>query len=882
MRDFSLTSEPAGVAAGRKNPPRGLPFVIQKHAATRLHYDFRLGWNGVLKSWAVAKGPSYFPGDKRLAVQVEDHPVEYGGFEGTIPKGQYGGGTVMVWDQGAWEPLGDADEGFRKGSLKFVLNGAKLHGKWALIRMNGRASNPAKPNWLLIKEHDEFERDAASAPVIESSPDSVVTGRDIAAIARDEDHVWNSNREEKEQRAPAGRSIKKASSQPSNRVNLTPQARHAPKEALPQFIAPQLAVQSSSPMRGDGWIHELKLDGYRIEARLQRHGKTPVTLLTRTGLDWTHRMEGIADAVSELPVDSALLDGEVVVLRADGTTSFADLQVAFQEGANRPLTYFLFDILHLNGRNLRNLPLEERKRILARLLASVTDEGPLRLSDHLAADARQVFERACKLGAEGIISKLASGKYTSGRGNAWLKLKCYREQELVIGGYTDPSNGSRGVGALLLGYYDAGKLVYAGRTGTGFTQKAHHLMHDRLRKLARKTPPFDRLPRGVSRGVHWVDPKLVAQISFSNWTRDDLVRQAAFRGLREDKPAREVTREELESSSPKTPGRRPRARAGQRAQLAAAVPNAAKSVPRAKAPGAKPASVQLPVRLTHPDRVLDVESAVTKQILAEYYFAVADRILSHIADRPLSLVRCPDGSAQPCFFQKHKNNVLPDEIGSIDIVDRKSGKKEPYITVSTVTGLLGLAQMSVLEVHPWGSRNSSLETPDRIVFDLDPDADISWRVLADSALDVRRRLDKFGLASYVKLTGGKGLHVVVPIRPEQEWPAVKQFAHGVVLAMEKENPGLYLTRMTKSARKGKIYLDYLRNDRGATSVAAYSPRARPGMAVSIPLRWSELKADERPVFSVADLAAWESRLARDPWKDWKTEQDLPAKKGTAR
>lgn len=852
MRDFNVTREPSGKEKHEKAQAKALPFVIQKHAATRLHYDFRLGWNGVLKSWAVTKGPSYVPGDKRLAVQVEDHPMDYGGFEGLIPKGQYGGGTVMLWDHGTWEPHVDVDEGLKKGSLKFAMHGEKMHGNWALVRMGGRAANESKPNWLLIKEHDEYERTPQEAAITEEATDSVLSGRTMDEIARAEDRVWQSNRAEKraavtssningKHARPAAKPANKKATVPSRELGRTP------KESLPKFIAPQLASLAKAPPVGKNWVHELKLDGYRMQARIDRK-KDSVQLLTRTGLDWTHRMKALAWALRDLPVETALLDGEVVVLEPDGTTSFANLQAAFQEGTKHTLTYFVFDVLHLNGHNLRNLPLLDRKKFLAAMMEGTKPEGAIRLSDHLTGDAGEIFSNACKLGAEGIISKLADGKYSSGRGGDWLKLKCYQEQEFVIGGFTLPSNETHGVGALILGYYRGGKLIYAGRTGTGFTQKTHGMLRDKLDKLRQAKTSFEKLPDGVSRGVIWVKPQLVAQVSFSSWTADQLVRQAAFKGLREDKPAQTVQRESPDADA--------KSAAHTHASKAAAPSHSKKT--------AAPAG--LPIRLTHPDKVLDETSGVTKQQLAEYYVAIADVMLPFVADRPLTIVRCPDGSRSQCFYQKHKNKMLSGSFGSIDIVDKKSGKPEPYITLSKPESIVELAQLGVLEMHPWGSCNKHLEQPDRLIFDLDPDEAIPWRTVADSALDVRKRLKKLGLESFVKSTGGKGLHVVAPIHPEHPWPVVKQFAHDFVLAMERQAPSRFLTKMTKAARVGKIYLDYLRNERGSTAVAPYSPRARAGLPVAIPLSWNELKSDQRPRFQVSDFPQWRKRLSRDPWK----------------
>jgi bifunctional non-homologous end joining protein LigD len=865
-RDFTLTAEPDGIRAKGKAATKkdALPFVIQKHAATRLHYDFRLAWNGVLKSWAVAKGPSYFPGDKRLAVQVEDHPLEYGGFEGIIPKGQYGGGTVMVWDRGTWEPHGDPDEGLRKGNLKFALYGEKLRGNWVLVRMGSKDTRAAKPNWLLIKEHDKAERGPNDTPITDEAPDSVLSGRDLDAIASAKDKVWNSDgpssahgalpQSAKMPRRPA----KPSGSNAAARRSLSVSVAGTPKEALPSFIPPQLASLAKSSPSGGRWIHELKLDGYRIQARVQPGHKPPAQLLTRTGLDWTVRMNSIAKAVAQLPVHSALFDGEVVVLSPDGTTSFAELQAAFQGNANRPLTYFVFDLLHLDGHNLRGLPLFERKQLLAELFAAHPAEEALRLSEHTVSDGAAVFAAACKLGAEGIISKLADARYSSGRSNGWLKLKCYREQEFVIGGFTLPSNGIRGVGALLLGYYKGGKLIYAGRTGTGFTQKTHRMMRDRLEKLSIETPSFDGLPAAAGRGAHWVNPELVAQVSFAAWTADNLVRQAAFKGLREDKPAKAVRREEENESMPE-----PKKKNGSAPAL-----RAARTARNAPVSGASPAvsPAPLPIRLTHPNKVLDVTSGVTKDDLAHYYLEIGPYMLPFIQDRPLTLVRCLNGSNKPCFYQKHANDTLPSDIGRVEVVDKKTGKPESYITLSTPLALVELAQLGVIEIHPWGSRNESLEKPDRVVIDLDPDEEIDWKTLAAAAHEVRHRMKSFGLESFLKTTGGKGLHVVAPIRPEHAWPAVKEFAHNLVLAMEKDNPSLFLTRMTKAARKGKIYLDYLRNDRGATAVAPYSPRARAGMPVAMVLNWAELRSKERPRFLISDFSKWKKRLNDDPWR----------------
>ena len=860
MRDFSVTAEPRG--KGKKAAKTaGLAFVVQKHAARQLHYDFRLAWNGVLKSWAVTKGPSYFPGHKRLAVHVEDHPLEYGHFEGTIPKGQYGGGTVMVWDIGTWTPLGDAERGLREGHLKFALKGKKLKGTWALVRMHGRADRSGRDNWLLIKEKDEYATEESDPAITEEAPDSALTGKDIDQIAAGKGPVWNSSRAKSEKAENVdhvpqqGETIQYGASERKMR-KVRSAVESLPTEKFPGFISPQLAQSVTTPPKGEGWVYEIKLDGYRIQIHVKAkssraHGELEARLFTRKGLDWSARMPDIARAAVQLGVTSAIIDGEAVALDENGRSDFAALQAAFQEETRREITYFAFDLLHLDGHNLRNLPLLKRKEILAGLLGESGAHGLIRYSEHLQAQGKDVFEKACALGAEGIIAKTATGKYISGRSNLWLKLKCIQQQEFVIGGFTPPSKGGVGVGALILGQYSDGALKYTGRSGTGFTQQTHRMLRRRLDALVQKESPFGQIPRDARRDAVWVKPELVAQIAFTTWTRDNLVRQASFKGLREDKPAREVVREMA------VPPER---------VIADATSDRSKNEKpmNEKSSDESRKSNKLPI--THPDKVLDAESGLTKQQLAEYYVAVAEHMLPHVAGRPLSVVRCPEGSDKPCFFQKHVGLGPPRGVGSVRVKSRKTGKTEAYLTVDSAEGLVGLAQMGVLEIHPWGSKNDSLERPDRMVIDLDPDEAIDWKTLAHAAGEVRKTLKKLHLESFLKSTGGKGLHVVVPIDPEHEWPAVKDFAHNLVLAMERQEPDLYVTKMTKASRKNRIYLDYLRNDRDATSIAPFSPRARHGAPVAVPLRWNELDGKEMPKFYLAEFAEWRARLRHDPWK----------------
>jgi bifunctional non-homologous end joining protein LigD len=875
MRDFKVTAEPRGsegAIQASSHKHGALPFVVQKHAATRLHYDFRLAWNGVLKSWAVAKGPSDLPADKRLAVQVEDHPIEYGNFEGTIPKGQYGGGSVMLWDFGEWEPVDnheDVDRALAEGHLKFNLKGQKMKGRWALVRMKTRDARPGKPNWLLIKDRDEYARTDNQPNITERFPDSAVTKRTIDQIGKDSDRVWHSNRapDQQPEATKTAAPRKKTKSRPS----FTSALKSVPKEKFPAFVSPQLAKASTAPPSGDGWVHELKLDGYRIQIQIRPGDgsqRKRVSLLTRKGLDWTHRMPDLARAAEQIPCDSAVVDGETVVLDEKGATSFADLQAAFQEGTQVHLNYFAFDLLHLDGHNLRGLPLLKRKDLLEKLLAPLDDDSPIRLSEHFNGNGKEIFTKACSLGAEGIVSKLSSAPYASTRDSSWIKSKCFQEQEFVIGGFTDPSSGSIGIGALLIGYFDKGKLRYAGRCGTGFTQKTQEILLTQLDKLVQPKAAFTDMPNGISRGVHWVKPELVAQVSFSNWTRDNLVRQAAFKGLREDKPAKEVIREKAEPLGSTKSSKASSARSTPESTSDHSTHRASKTVGASK--------TNLPI--THPEKILDPESGMTKLMLANYNLAVADHMLPHIADRPLSIVRCPEGIGKPCFFQKHVGMGLPPGISSVPVPDKKGGPTEQYLTLDSPEGLVGLAQLGVLEIHPWGSKNESLEKPDRIIFDLDPDEAIDWKTLAATANEFRARLDALGLQSFLKTTGGKGLHVVVPIRAENEWPVVKEFAHKFVLGIEKKNPGLYLTKMTKALRKNRIYLDYLRNDRGSTAVAPYSTRARPGAPVALPLDWKDLNTKARPVFHVTDFDSWKKRLSADPWAEMsKLKQRLSAK-----
>jgi bifunctional non-homologous end joining protein LigD len=583
-------------------------------------------------------------------------------------------------------------------------------------------------------------------------------------------------------------------------------------------------------------------------------------------------MPALAEAAARLPVTSALLDGEVVVLTPEGTTSFADLQAAFQDQAPRLMTYFAFDLLHLDGHNLRDQPLVERKTLLEKIIPPGSD-GTLRFSEHLDQPGNAVFANACRLGAEGIVSKRANAPYASGRSTNWVKVKCVRQQEFVVGGFTLPGDDGDGLGSLLLGYYERGLLIYAGRTGTGFTHKTQKTLRQRLEKIRVKSPAYASVPAEARNGAIWVRPELVAEVAFATWTADKLVRQAAFKGLREDKSAKEVVLEQPQELADAAENSKRGPRSSARRSAMSATPAAKRQEQSKKASAESSPEAHATIRLTHPDKIIDATTGLTKRQLADYYAAVTENMTPHVEDRPLSLVRCPDGIGHPCFFQKHIGQGVPEGIGSVPIRDNKGGAPEAYLTLTAPEGLVGLAQMGVLEVHPWGSRNDTLETPDMLIFDLDPDEAIEWETLTSAAQEVRKRLKKLGLESFVKTTGGKGLHVVSPIVPAHDWTTIKAFARGFAEQIEKSEPDLYLIKMTKAARKGKIFLDYLRNERGATAVAPFSPRARPGVHVALPLSWSDLKV--RPEFSVVNFDEWKKRLSRDPWAQmWELKQAL--------
>jgi len=818
-RDFARTPEPKG---GKAKHAAGNSFVVQKHDARRLHYDFRLEMDGVLKSWAVTRGPSLVPAEKRLAVHVEDHPLDYGDFEGTIPRGEYGGGTVIVWDRGTWKPLGNAKKGLAKGHLEFELDGEKLTGRWHLIRM-ARKAREKRDNWLLVKGDDAFAREADAPDILEERPDSVKTGRGIAEVAGEEPG-WSSK---------TGRIIKAKAA--------APKIKGAKKAAMPDFVPPQLATLKPHAPDGAGWVHEIKFDGYRLQARLDG-GKA--ALLTRGGLDWTERFgKAVPKALAALPVSQALIDGELVVEASGGASDFAALQADLSAGRSDRFAYYAFDLLYLDGQDLREAPLVERKAALARLLEGAPPE--LRYSEHFEENGEMVLRHACRLSLEGVVSKRASGKYRSGRGRDWIKSKCGNRQELVIGGYVPSSTSAKAIGSLVLGVHEDGELHHAGRVGTGFSRVVAEDLFQRLSRIERDASPFaDRLDATARRGVRYVEPELVAEVEFRDLTADGILRHAAFRGLREDKPAAEVVREGEAALAAKTPAR------------------------------AKPS-----VTLTHPDRVYWKDAGVTKEGLANYYARVWRWMAPHVERRPLALLRCPGGTAAKCFFQKHAWQGIGREVlTAVDPLDEEGDNS--VLAVDSLDGLIGLVQGAALEIHGWQARLDDLEKPDQMVIDLDPGDGVPWDAVLDAAREVRARLKAAKLAAFVKATGGKGLHVVAPLKPRAGWDAVKGFARDLAAAMAADAPERFIAKAAKTERKGRIFIDYLRNGRGATAIVPYSTRARAGATVAMPLGWEELEPSiGSGHFTVANAAARLDNLAADPWADFrKAERPLEAAK----
>jgi bifunctional non-homologous end joining protein LigD len=805
-RNFARTTEPKA-KLGRS---KGFQFVVQKHDARRVHYDLRLELDGALKSWAVTKGPSLIVGEKRLAVRTEDHPMQYLNFEGNIPKGEYGGGAMIVWDRGRWKPAHDPEFGLRKGHLDITLHGERLKGRWHLVRMRPRRGEK-KEMWLLIKADDEFARHRGEPDITEEATTSMASGRTTQQLA-----ALGELRADHAGRAKVIRT----------RATPLPDPGHvkgAHKAIVPAFMEPSLPQLTDKSPSGPKWIHEIKYDGYRTQARID--GNT-IQLLTRKGLDWTKRFSSIAAALKELGLSSALLDGEIVVEDTAGLPSFSLLQADLSSGRGNRFRYYVFDLLYCEGFDLTKASLLDRKDLLQRVLARLPASSPVQFSEHLYQDGPTVFEHAARLGLEGIVSKRGDLAYRPGRGDHWRKTKAVLRQEFVILGYVASTAAKGAIGALLLGYYDGATLHYAGRVGTGYSSDQARSLRVTLDELTSPKPKLaNTMPAGSEKGVRWAKPQLVCEVEYRGLTADRLVRQAAFKGLREDRPAIEIVLE---------------------------MPPGTSRPDRTK---------QFRERLTHPERILWPNAGVTKEGLAEFYSDIADWILPHISGRVLSLVRCPAGVGEKCFFAKRAWQGLSGALQRVDV-----GEKNKMLALHDLDGLIDLVQASVLEIHPWGSSVKTLEHPDRVIFDLDPGEDVPWRAVIDGALEIRSRLDALGLRSFVKTSGGKGLHVMLPIQPYASWDEAKKFAQTIAQQMAKARPDRYVATMAKALRRGRIFIDFLRNGRGATAVAPYSTRALPSASVSTPLAWDELsdgiRADH---FNVDNVRKRLNVLNDEPW-----------------
>ncbi|CAM2152738.1 3'-phosphoesterase / DNA ligase D / DNA repair polymerase [Pararobbsia alpina] len=899
-RRFDDTPEPSGHGATRKTKSRAasgsaktrrsasskrtthaLSFVIQEHHAKRLHYDFRLELDGTLKSWAIPKGPSLDPSVKRLAVHVEDHPIEYGSFEGEIPPGNYGAGTVVVWDRGTWAPEGDedAEHAYRAGKMKFTLSGEKLHGGWALVRSHMPGSGD-KEQWLLIKERDDDARSEADYDVIAECPGSVLHARPSTARrgTREKAHKTRTRKGTDDDDALTGtvtRSVRRAS-RSAKRPDIVstrdtaslleladhPAIKGAAKARLPETFKPQLAtLVDGPPSSSEDWTYEIKFDGYRVLTRIDRQNGTPrVRIFTRAGNDWTERFGKLPDAFAALPIESAWLDGEAVVLDRNGLPNFQALQNAFDVSRPQDMVVYLFDIPFLNGYDLRKVPLVQRRAILHALIEDA-EPRHVRFSENFDVDIDSLLKSACDMSLEGIIGKRIDSPYTSTRSPNWIKLKCRRRQEFVIGGYTDPSGSRAAFGALLLGVYDRdGKLQYAGRVGTGFNAKTLKDVKAQLDRRERKTMPFAAAPSERSRtAVHWVKPELVAECDFAEWTQEQIVRQASFISLRTDKPARQIVRE-----APHAPS------AGSKDMA-----HTSASHGTAKRSRDGDATEIEGVRVSHPDRVIDKQSKATKLDLVQYYASIADRMLTELEDRPIAIVRAPEDIGGELFFQKHSQKLsIP---GVTQHPDLDPGHPA-LMSIDTPKALIGAAQMGTVEIHTWNARADSIEKPDRVIFDLDPDPSLGWERMIEAAQLTHTLLDELGITSFCKTSGGKGFHIVVPLVRRAGWDEVKDFAQAVSEHMAATLPDHFSARMGAQNRKKKIFIDYLRNNRGSTTVAAFSPRARPGLGVSVPIAWNEVDTttagDQWNIFNLHERL---ERLKTNPWAGYeRARQSLTA------
>jgi bifunctional non-homologous end joining protein LigD len=820
-RDFSKTKEPRG----RKLKGKGDSFVVQKHEASRLHWDFRLELDGVLKSWAVPRGPSLDPGENRLAMRTEDHPLDYGGFEGTIPKGEYGGGTVMLWDQGRWipDPRKDPSKTIEEGHLHFTLEGERMKGEWVMFRLKPKPGEKAEP-WMLKKVTDDFADPSDGDALVDNCVTSVTTGRTMAEIATGED-VWRSNRGGQK----GGRGKRRASKAP------------------PPFMDPQLATLVDDVPPGSAWLHEIKYDGYRL---LLSVGDGVATAYTRKGLDWSDKFKPLIKSAARLPA-GCLIDGEAVALDDEGRPSFQLLQSTLK-GGSANLAFYAFDLLVDQGKDIRKLPNIERKERLAALLEGV--HPPILYGDHVIGRGEEMFEAVCKSGGEGIISKKASATYNGTRTRNWLKIKCIQRQEFVIVGWSE-SDRRRGFRSLLLAARDGRKLTYAGKVGTGFNAQLIEDLMERMEPLAVDKAPVE-VPRADRKGAHWIGPKLVAEINFAEFTDDGILRHPSFVGLREDKPAKDVVREVPKHTE-----------------------TVAKETKRKPAKGKKATSAtaeDFGIEISSRERVIYPELGLTKGDLADYYATIEPLIMVDAADRPMTLIRFPSGRTGESFFQKHDKGTFGSHVKQIPI-EEKDGHFEDYLYFEDIQGLLACVQMGTIEFHGWGSKVDKVEYPDRLVFDLDPDVGLDFGNVKEAAMLLRELLKGLGLQSWPLLSGGKGLHVVVPLDASADWPTVKSFAERFSRAISEAEPKMFTANIRKEQRKGRIFLDWLRNQRGATAVLPYSARGREGAPVAAPVAWAELdKYDSGHHFNVNDAGELLKRAKSKALAGWgKADQALP-------
>ncbi|SCX57258.1 DNA ligase D [Nitrosospira sp. Nsp1] len=811
-RDFSITSEPSGIGTRSKARKTALSFVVQKHWATRLHYDFRLELDGAMKSWAVPKGPSFDPDDKRMAVHVEDHPISYNSFEGEIPRGQYGAGKVIIWDRGTWIPLEDPHKGYRDGKLKFELRGHKLKGHWALVRMR-RKEEEKREAWLLIKEKDDYVRSSNEYSVVDEMPESVAGLEPL---------------EVQKAAAPVSTTSTRTGSKSGKNEPALPE--NAVKAALPRILRPQLATLVDGPPNDPAeWIYEIKFDGYRMLTRIDG---SDIKLFTRNGNDWSERLPHLIKAIARMRLKSGWLDGEIVVLNDKNIPDFQALQNAFDSARTQGIIYYLVDIPFYNGYDLREASLIERRALLRTLFEPPPPE-PIRFSDIFDAPPKDIIASACRLGLEGLIGKRKTSRYASRRSPDWIKLKCTQRQEFVIGGFTDPKGSRAGIGSLLLGYHDEDKkLRYAGNVGTGFSDNTLHDLKVKLDKIATERPPFVGAS-DIEKNAHWVKPTLVAEVSFGEWTRDGHIRHSVFQGLRSDKKAEVIIREKPVHTADAKP--------------AGTVPTPS-------------------LKVSHPERVIDPSTGFTKIELVRYYLLVAPLMLEHLKGRPVSLVRAPEGIAGQLFFQKHWEKENMAGVNQLD--PSLDPGHESLIEVASAEGLLASAQMNVIEFHTWNATKNAIGKPDRMTFDLDPGEGVKWSFIQEAAQLVHVFLRELGLESFLKTSGGKGLHVIVPIKRLHDWDTVKNFSQAIVQHLAETIPQRFVAKSGPRNRVGKIFIDYLRNGFGATTVSAWSVRARPGLGVSVPLAWEELE-------SLTSASRWSAlniheRLDKGnaPWADY--------------